>query len=565
MSIKLINIILFYFLSIISTLGYGFFFKKIFTNRNTDLDYGYCGLIGIFFLTIYSYLSHFFIKHGLIHNSILFLIGISFFLYLFKKNYKKKNLIVLCIIFFVILISFFGFKTHDDFPYYHFPYTNYLTTSEIIVGVGNYDPSWRYPSSIFYFNSLFYLPVIKYFLYHIGALMIMGYSLFTISIKILDKFNLKQYDQLFFYNLLSLSFILIFFYRLSEHGTDRSAQILSFVLISEILIFFSKKQNFNTFSTKIFAIGTLAISLKVLYLVYLILLVPIVYFIYIEKKMKYFKEVSKNPFFYFSILFLILIVTINFFNSGCLMYPITLTCFENFSWSASLEDVLRMKIHYENWSKAGATPIFRVDNVEEYISNLNWISGWIERYFFNKMSDYLLGLALLSIIFYSLFYSKKKKYQKKENLNLLYFALVLLFLEWFYNHPSLRYGGYYIIAILIFIPLSIKLSNFKNDKKYIKNKIFIILFITISIFLYRNLDRIIQEKRIYEYSPVWNVYYYVDENHHFRVEREFKNVKKFYNDCTKLNVSCKNENKLVAQKKFGRFIFLLPEKFEVEE
>ena len=565
MSIKLIHIILFYFLSTISTLGYGFFFKKIFTNRNTDLDYGYCGLIGIFFLTIYSYLSHFFIKHGLIHNSILFLIGISFFLYLFKKNYKKKNLIVLCIIFSVILISFFGFKTHDDFPYYHFPYTNYLTTSEIIIGVGNYDPSWRYPSSIFYFNSLFYLPVIKYFLYHIGALMIMGYSLFTISIKILDKFNLKQYDQLFFYNLLSLSFILIFFYRLAEHGTDRSAQILSFVLISEILIFFSKEQNFNTFSTKIFAIGSLAISLKVLYLVYLILLVPIVYFIYIEKKMKYFKEVTKNPFFYFSILFLILIVTINFFNSGCLMYPITLTCFENFSWSASLEDVLRMKIHYENWSKAGATPIFRVDNVEEYISNLNWISGWIERYFFNKMSDYLLGLALLSIIFYSLFYSKKKKYQKKENLNLLYFALVLLFLEWFYNHPSLRYGGYYIIAILIFIPLSIKLSNFKNDKKNIKNKIFIILFLTISIFLYRNLDRIIQEKRIYEYSPVWNVYYYVDENHHFRVEREFKNVKKFYNDCTKLNVSCKNENKLVAQKKFGRFIFLLPEKFEVEQ
>ena len=538
MSIKLIHIILFYFLSIISTLGYGFFFKKIFTNRNTDLDYGYCGLIGIFFLTIYSYLSHFFIKHGLIHNSILFLIGISFFLYLFKKNYKKKNLIVLCIIFSVILISFFGFKTHDDFPYYHFPYTNYLTTSEIIIGVGNYDPSWRYPSSIFYFNSLFYLPVIKYFLYHIGALMIMGYSLFTISIKILDKFNLKQYDQLFFYNLLSLSFILIFFYRLAEHGTDRSAQILSFVLISEILIFFSKEQNFNTFSTKIFAIGSLAISLKVLYLVYLILLVPIVYFIYIEKKMKYFKEVTKNPFFYFSILFLILIVTINFFNSGCLMYPITLTCFENFSWSASLEDVLRMKIHYENWSKAGATPIFRVDNVEEYISNLNWISGWIERYFFNKMSDYLLGLALLSIIFYSLFYSKKKKYQKKENLNLLYFALVLLFLEWFYNHPSLRYGGYYIIAILIFIPLSIKLSNFKNDKKNIKNKIFIILFLTISIFLYRNLDRIIQEKRIYEYSPVWNVYYYVDENHHFRVEREFKNVKKFYNDCTKFCTNC---------------------------
>ena len=133
------------------------------------------------------------------------------------------------------------------------------------------------------------------------------------------------------------------------------------------------------------------------------------------------------------------------------MYPIMFTCFEDFSWSASLKDVLRMKTHYENWSKAGATPIFRVDNVEEYISNLNWLSGWIDRYFFNKMSDYLLGLTLLSTIFYFLFYSKKKTYQKKVNLKLLYLILVFLFLEWFYNHPSLRYGGYYIIAILIFI------------------------------------------------------------------------------------------------------------------
>ena len=211
MSVKLINIILFYFLSIISILGYGFFFRKIFTNKNVDLDYGYCGLIGIFFLTIYSYISHFFIKHGLLHNSIIFFLGILMFILLLRSNYKKDNLIILCIVFFVILISFFGFKTHDDFPYYHFPYTNYLTTSEIIIGVGNYDPSWRYPSSIFYFNSLFFLPVIKHFSYHIGAVLIMGFSIFTISLKILEKYNLKKYDQLFFYNLLSLSFILVFF------------------------------------------------------------------------------------------------------------------------------------------------------------------------------------------------------------------------------------------------------------------------------------------------------------------------------------------------------------------
>ena len=112
------------------------------------------------------------------------------------------------------------------------------------------------------------------------------------------------------------------------------------------------------------------------------------------------------------------------------MYPIMFTCFEDFSWSASLKDVLRMKTHYENWSKAGATPIFRVDNLEEYISNLNWLSGWIDRYFFNKMSDYLLGLTLLSTIFYFLFYSKKNL-SKKSKLKIIILNFSIFILEWF--------------------------------------------------------------------------------------------------------------------------------------
>ena len=48
------------------------------------------------------------------------------------------------------------YKTHDDFPYYHFPYTYYLTQSDIHIGVGNFGHGFRTSSSIFYLNSLFY-------------------------------------------------------------------------------------------------------------------------------------------------------------------------------------------------------------------------------------------------------------------------------------------------------------------------------------------------------------------------------------------------------------------------
>ena len=78
----------------------------------------------------------------------------------------------------------------------------------------------------------------------------MGYSLTSICIKIFERCNLKKYDQLLFYKLFSLSFILIFFYRLSEHGTDRSAQILSFILIMEIFYFFQKRTKFKYFFYK---------------------------------------------------------------------------------------------------------------------------------------------------------------------------------------------------------------------------------------------------------------------------------------------------------------------------
>ena len=47
-------------------------------------------------------------------------------------------------------------------------------------------------------------------------------------------------------------------------------------------------------------------------------------------------------------------------------------------------------------------PNFRIDNPEEYIKNFNWISNWIDIYFFNKVSDFILGIIFLISIFYFL-------------------------------------------------------------------------------------------------------------------------------------------------------------------
>ena len=71
------------------------------------------------------------------------------------------------------------------------------------------------------------------------------------------------------------------------------------------------------------------------------------------------------------------ILLVNFFNSGCFIYPVSFTCLSNFSWSIPISEVAIMNDWYEQWAKAGANPNFRVDNPEQYIQKLNWFNNWI--------------------------------------------------------------------------------------------------------------------------------------------------------------------------------------------
>ena len=220
-------LLFFYITSLLSILGYGLIFQKLIKTPKNLICIGYTGLFGVFFLIIISYVTNVFLPHNLLHNSVIFLIGlIVFFYFLLNNFFLKQDIKLFPIIFLCLFVSFIIFKAHDDFPYYHFPYTYYLTENSFYIGIGSFNHGFRTPSSIFYFNSLFYLPVIKYNLFHIGSLAIFGFSLYLFITKILNLLKNEDIDYLYYFNLLSLVFILVFFYRLAEHGTDRSAMIL---------------------------------------------------------------------------------------------------------------------------------------------------------------------------------------------------------------------------------------------------------------------------------------------------------------------------------------------------
>ena len=535
-----------YFIIIISVIGYGLLFQN--TLRNIiDIEFEYNLIGSLLFLIFLSFLTHFFFNHGYIHNTIILLIGLisSIFFYFKEKKIFKRYSKYLFFIFGILTIALLTSKTHDDFPYYHFPYTYYLTQENLIIGVGNLVHGFRTPSSIFYLNSLFYLPVIKYFLFNLGVILIFGFSNLILIFKLKNDYKNKRYDFIFFLTLLSFLFINIFFYRIAEHGTDRSAQILILILFIEVFSLYRKSAIIEKHFSKIFILLGLIITLKAFYVLYLLILIPVFFHF---KKNNLFLNFFKNFYFYLFCSVGFLLMLINIFNSGCILYPVNITCFSNFEWSL-FNEAKSSNDWYEQWAKAGAGPNHRVDNPENYIKGFNWVANWIDMYFFNKVSDFILGLIILLVIVFFTFHSKKKNNIKIKKQNYLVYSItIILFFEWFYNHPSLRYGGYSLIALILFMPFSIYISKFISIK-YFKEKIIFLIILSLVIFTGRNINRIHNEVQKYNYNLFSSPYYYLDEVH-FRVDTWVNKLLVNYQNCVEENkINCERFKEISVSKK----------------
>ncbi len=261
--------------------------------------------------------------------------------------------------------------------------------------------------------------------------------------------------------------------------------------------------------------------------------------------------------FYLSIFLGFCVVLVYFFNTGCLLYPIQQTCITAVEWAIPKTEVSALNTHYQWWSKAGGGPGYRSSiEPEIYIQNFNWLLNWIDRYFFNKVSDFLLSLSFISIIFILMFKSEKLKLKKSSfQYNAIYYYLILLlFFEWFLQHPSLRYGGYVIISLIFFIPLSFFLSKYKTQDNF-KLKVVSLCLLTVLIFLGRNIDRIIYENKFYKANFKENMFFFTDKIH-FRIHDKLNEFSKNYQDCNLDKDKCLNDKDFIIKKSNGKLIII---------
>ena len=78
----------------------------------------------------------------------------------------------------------------------------------------------------------------------------------------------------------------------------------------------------------------------------------------------------------------------------------------------------------------------------------------------------------------------------------------IFLIEWFMNHPSMRYGGFVLIGLPLIIFSASLITKFNIPKKKVLNLTVFFVILSILIFNLRNVVRINKEIDVYGYKPL---------------------------------------------------------------
>ena len=256
--------------------------------------------------------------------------------------------------------------------------------------------------------SLHYLPIIEYYLFNLANFLFLTFFVMFV----LSEIYLKNNKNLSLSNII-LSLILVLFLtkfsRLAEFGSDISGQIIISIYFFYFLEFFYNdkvylKKRIEYLKLSLILI-VFAISLKFILVIYSFLI--FISFYSILKKREIIFTLLRIDYLIIIILPLTIFIFFNFSSTGCLIYPVEITCFSNtFDWALKSETINNLNFHYEIWAKGGRGPGVSVIDEKDYIMNFNWFKNWLNIYFIGKFSDYLLVVISIIIVFSSFFFKE---------------------------------------------------------------------------------------------------------------------------------------------------------------
>ena len=488
--------------SLFTAILYSLFGYLISNNfRSNTINFSKIVINGAILISFISISLNFFTALTQEINSILFLIFLVFF-FKFNTFNSKKYLIFLFFISGISYILIFASHTYrPDAGLYHLPFINILNEEKIIFGLANLHFRFGHTSIIQYLSAINYN-----FITGVNGITIPSAIIASaVIINFLSKFKShilkKDYNFHFYYLFGILIYIFFKMNRYAEFGNDAPTHFLTFYFFSEFLKL--EKKNLKSDELLNIALVGLFIVLNKITLI-LILIIPLILII----KNKFFTIYRKFNF--YLIVFLgILWIFKNVIISGCLIYPIKITCNTNLAWT-DINSVEKISLENEAFSKNWPNYEKRNEVTQaKYIKNFNWLRNWSYKLFDEQKEKSFAYSLILVLICIFLFYKSNKNNKKLEKELLFLFTIFISTIFWLIKIPDYRYA-YSIIISLITYPFALLLSGrdfIKNPQRIFFS--FIVLFF--SIFILKNFIRIYNTNIYYDY-PNPRIYSHNEDN-----------------------------------------------------
>ena len=352
---------------LMSIIGYGSVINNTILKNQINLDlYNVIFIKGLICVGLICIFINFFFSISNIISFIIIFVGIIFFLFSFIKNKSKKSNI-LFLIFVSLLSFFFAFYSgiNDDFGYHYQTIKNYKSQNLFEI---KHHRMISYNSHWLFINSIFSISFLTSTIFILSSLF---YSIAIYDfIKLINCSIKNKYNYLGLLSFSSLVFCLGVLNKMKDFGTDVPGVIVCIYILIIIFyyIFETKDQISNKTFLLILLLCQFAILIKLTNALIFLFCIPI-FFKVIKQKLSYST---------FVIIFLYPIPWLfqNYIISGCLIWPISMTCF------SGVDAAIREIYLIESFAKGDIAT--KMD-----INNYNWIYIWFINHSSKIIETYL--------------------------------------------------------------------------------------------------------------------------------------------------------------------------------
>jgi hypothetical protein len=506
---------------------YGCIFIRYFFTKNFSYNENFAenSIFGIIFICFIALIINFFIPLNKIVGTVIIIIAIipGFFIIQKINNKNKFFLFLFYNAFITIVLLYASNVNRPDAGLYHLPYTSLINENKIIIGSANIHFRFGHISIIQYLSAIY-----NNYLFNTSSITLPLASIFSIflifSIKKISEHLKSGTNQVAFVIFLILIYSIYSFNRYSSYGNDMSSHIYFFILC----IFFLELKNIKSCSAEVF----FKISLICIFLITLktfmtiVALIPLILFINYKKKLNLFTD----PLFIVLSLFLFSWLFRNLLSSGCIIYPLQISCIDNLIYS-NIQQTENEQLSGEAWAKGWSDQKNLVLPYEKYIKNFNWVGTWTSVHLKQIYTKFVPFVVFLFFVFFWIviknFYSQRlirKEKKIEQSFYILFFLSLFFSTIWFLKFPLYRYGQSFlaILFILIFFLFFLKFLNIENRQNF-QNLYKTIISIALILFCLKNFIRINKDSiERYNHYPWPKIYTYKQDNN---FQKDFKLLK----------------------------------------